>query len=700
MTSYTDAFSNGLKPPSEQGLAFFTIEGTVQTQWPAVDSDAAYPLATIVELTCALDSILRLPAANAVSNGASCLLINKGLNTLGVQNYAGDSLTSVVPGAAIMFYVASNSTLAGSWGQLAYGAVPSALSAGAIAGYGTKATGSTLSVASQAVATAEPAYTLQLAQRGATVEFTGGAATLSLLEASYYGADFYCFVKNSGEGTVTISPAAGSLIDKVAELSVQPNESLILIVVSDTSFVTVGQGKSTVYQFSNLTLDVSAGGSFTLSASQASNKMLTFVGNPGAEATVVVPNTVSVYYAANNLSTAQSIVVKTVGMPGASVGQSQRAVLLCDGSLVTSAQTTPANSVQSLLDGTAAAPSLNFASKTNTGIFKFSTQGIAASVNGVAQWQSNGGGVIFPLGLSTTGGNVSFTGTLTHSGDVFLSGTGKRITGDFSNAVVANRVMFQTSTANSATGVYALPHGTGVGGQFGMYGHSDTLNATFASVQALETEMRLNATKTGTKAYPTMTFYTGGAERMRIGVDGQLGIAGANYGTAGQVIVSGGPSVAPAWGTVSGVPTGAVIHTAASTAPTGFLKANGALVSRTTYAALFAVIGTTFGAGDGSTTFALPDLRGEFLRGLDDGRGVDAARVLGSSQLDAFQGHRHATLTSLRTSSGGSQGGSSLSDGTTSAAVGDPTVSGSLGTPRTGSETRPRNVALLACIKF
>ena len=68
---------------------------------------------------------------------------------------------------------------------------------------------------------------------------------------------------------------------------------------------------------------------------------------------------------------------------------------------------------------------------------------------------------------------------------------------------------------------------------------------------------------------------------------------------------------------------GQVIFMAGANAPSGFLKCNGQLVSRTTYASLFAVIGTTYGAGDGSTTFKLPDCRGEFLRGLDDGRGVD-----------------------------------------------------------------------------
>ena len=80
----------------------------------------------------------------------------------------------------------------------------------------------------------------------------------------------------------------------------------------------------------------------------------------------------------------------------------------------------------------------------------------------------------------------------------------------------------------------------------------------------------------------------------------------------------------------SSVPSGTVFHFAGQTAPAGWLKANGAAVSRTAYAALFAAIGTTYGAGDGRSTFNLPDLRGEFIRGWDDGRGIDRGRALGS----------------------------------------------------------------------
>lgn len=82
-----------------------------------------------------------------------------------------------------------------------------------------------------------------------------------------------------------------------------------------------------------------------------------------------------------------------------------------------------------------------------------------------------------------------------------------------------------------------------------------------------------------------------------------------------------------------------------TTAPLGWLKENGAAVSRTVYADLFAVIGTTFGAGDGFNTFNLPDTRGEFVRMADDGRGVDAGRAVGSKQDQMIQSHAHTGTT-------------------------------------------------------
>lgn len=82
-------------------------------------------------------------------------------------------------------------------------------------------------------------------------------------------------------------------------------------------------------------------------------------------------------------------------------------------------------------------------------------------------------------------------------------------------------------------------------------------------------------------------------------------------------------------------PTGTVVPFAGTSAPTGWLFCFGQAVSRTTYADLFSALGTTYGAGDGSTTFALPDLRGRVPGGKDDMGGVAASRLTtGASGVD------------------------------------------------------------------
>jgi microcystin-dependent protein len=138
---------------------------------------------------------------------------------------------------------------------------------------------------------------------------------------------------------------------------------------------------------------------------------------------------------------------------------------------------------------------------------------------------------------------------------------------------------------------------------------------------------------------------------------------------------------------IAGTPAGAVIYHAANTPPTGFIKANGASLSTTTYANLFAAIGYTFG-GSGSS-FNVPDLRGEFLRGWDDSRGVDSGRSFGSAQADELKAHTHTYIKS------NNSGGFSGHYGWYAA------FASNINTSSTGgSETRPRNIALLACIKY
>lgn len=158
--------------------------------------------------------------------------------------------------------------------------------------------------------------------------------------------------------------------------------------------------------------------------------------------------------------------------------------------------------------------------------------------------------------------------------------------------------------------------------------------------------------------------------------------------------MSGGLSVNP----VRFAPAGKVAHFAGALAPEGWLACNGATISRTAYAALFAAIGTTYGAGDGATTFALPDLRGEFVRGLDSGRGVDTGRELGSAQGHQMPSHTHSADRWQQIAAG--VDGTSGNQSSSNMAPTFGNVSTSTTAAGTGAETRPRNVAMLACIKY
>jgi microcystin-dependent protein len=154
-------------------------------------------------------------------------------------------------------------------------------------------------------------------------------------------------------------------------------------------------------------------------------------------------------------------------------------------------------------------------------------------------------------------------------------------------------------------------------------------------------------------------------------------------------------------------PTGTVIQVAMNSAPSGYVKCDGAAISRTTFSDLFDAIGTTWGAGDGSSTFNVPDLRGEFVRGWDDGKGTDSGRAFASSQSDATDvngldlsdpGHTHSVTVlsnTTTTNATGARIGGQLASSTI------PTSSETTGITITSSdsETRPRNIALLYCIK-
>lgn len=154
------------------------------------------------------------------------------------------------------------------------------------------------------------------------------------------------------------------------------------------------------------------------------------------------------------------------------------------------------------------------------------------------------------------------------------------------------------------------------------------------------------------------------------------------------------------------VQPGTLIPYAGTSAPTGFLSCDGSAISRSTYSALYLAIGTTWGSGNGTTTFNLPDLRGSFLRG--SGAGLNPSpRTVGSYEADAYLNHTHTitdpghvhTVPFYNSGQGTPFSGSAITAGSSSSTTLANTGI-TVNTSTTGdTETRPKNYAALYCIK-
>jgi hypothetical protein len=140
---------------------------------------------------------------------------------------------------------------------------------------------------------------------------------------------------------------------------------------------------------------------------------------------------------------------------------------------------------------------------------------------------SDGAGTIAEkMRLSSTG--LAVTGALSASGNLNFTGTGNRITGDFSNATLTNRVAFQSSTTNGATTIYVLPNGTGTTSGVVAWNNSDPTNASNIALLVGSADSRVQASLSGTGTYLPLTFHAGGGERARIDTSGNVGIGTAS----------------------------------------------------------------------------------------------------------------------------------------------------------------------------
>lgn len=210
-----------------------------------------------------------------------------------------------------------------------------------------------------------------------------------------------------------------------------------------------------------------------------------------------------------------------------------------------------------------------------------------------------------------------------------------------------------------ATGATGLTGPTGPQGPAGPQGVQGNVGPTGATGTTGATGANGNTILNGTVA-PTLLdgvvgdFFINTSTNIIYGpkTSGSWGTGVSIVGPAGATGTTGatgatGPT-GPAGPTGAGMPVGSVVPFAGGSAPTGWLLAFGQAISRSTYSSLFAVISTTYGTGDGSTTFNLPDLRGRVAAGIDNMGGTDAGRLSAANSLGTAVGSETITLTSAQ----------------------------------------------------
>lgn len=398
--SYISPFTGDVIQPTDVSYRSITLSTNTTLAWPINGNTSGNYAARIMDVTPTTGGLsLTMPPANQTSVGTDSLVQNLGAVSFDVLDNSGGVIVTIASGKSEYIYVTGNSTVGGVWGNIAFGSTTSSSNAAALAGYGLVAISTTLNQ-SHPAQTMVTGGSFNAASRAQTMVWSGGAGTYNLPAANVLGDNWFTLFKNNGSGSMIIACASGETIDGNSTKTFAPTESAF-IICDGTQYLTVGYGVSSQFVFTSFIKSVTTG-SYTLSASEASNTIQEYVGTLTGNVTVTYPPVVNLYVVSNQtVDNGYSLTITTGLGYSATVPPGQQATLVCDGTNFLNANTTQAGATTvSLVNGTVGTPSLNFASETNTGIYRPGAGELAIAVLGANALVATATGVKIPNGIS------------------------------------------------------------------------------------------------------------------------------------------------------------------------------------------------------------------------------------------------------------------------------------------------------------
>jgi hypothetical protein len=339
--SFTNVFTGSTIYPTEVALTKLDMTANVVLQWPT-EAPLGVPLASeIVEITSSTSAnwTIEVPDAMLVSVGQTILFNNRTAVAISVVDYNSVAIVSVPAGTQWQIYLATNTTQAGVWRQYQFGAATSTANAAALAGHGLRATGSELETA-VIVEYVPTDRTLTEADHAGFFNWENvGTGTITLPDTATLSAAWYVYIRNTGNGTLTVDTDGAALINEAATLVFSPGDSA-MVANNGTDYYTVGFGQSAIFAFDYTQIDVGGGTNYTLSGNELNRIAYQFTGVLTGNITVIVPATVQQYWVFNNTTGGFTLSIGTsTQVVPLIITQDLRSIAYCDGADVVPAVT-------------------------------------------------------------------------------------------------------------------------------------------------------------------------------------------------------------------------------------------------------------------------------------------------------------------------------------------------------------------------
>ena len=403
MTTFTSPFTGTVVQPTDVSYYALNFSSNTQLVWPAVVNGQQVPAARIMDCVASTSGlVIILPDATQGAVGSDILFRNLGAFPFTITDAAGNESITVAVGAAKYLYLTNNTSLGGTWSNIAFGVGTSYADAVTLQGAGlTTVSGQLATTQNVADITATP--TLNDLSRATTFNWNAGNGVINLPVPSTLSTGWYIGFRNNGGGALSITPVSPALINGQATITANPGDSgYVIYDVNTGNFITVGFTAPTNVTFTSATYDVDSISGSTLNLVSFAPIIQTYIAQSGSRTTtltVTLPAITQLYVLVNNTNQTGYNINFVVS------GSSQPPLVLAAGGVVTVltdginlyALTQSSTGIFYAANGTAALPSFSFNNDTHTGMYLAGTSVLGLSANSTEIINIDNSNILQPL---------------------------------------------------------------------------------------------------------------------------------------------------------------------------------------------------------------------------------------------------------------------------------------------------------------